>query len=225
MLSVTASQEEALQLEMMQQRAWQPILKRTSALSFLDEEDVKPDLLFTPIFRQESIKKDIEAKSEPSKPIVLDASTNGDFPARYVIPADVDLTYQLPVIGVYIDKRVIPGFKYKVCPLPSLKSNGRKLDALFDGRALNLQSIGRGYSRRFTFEADEGKLNNNENYFWSDNTPEGYAFELEAIGVGDKFTIFDAKKEPQGICEVLKLEVSKFYCFFTHTKYYFHLGL
>lgn len=144
--------------------------------------------------------------SSPPKSLLLDASEVGDLPARYTVCAVQ--SHQFPVVGVYVDNRVIPGFKYRVRPLPSVGKSSTSLPCLFQGRALTLQSIGRGYARRFTFEADKNSLNNNENYFWSDNRPEGFAFELEVISDGDKFTIFDANKEAQGTVEVTKLEVS-----------------
>ncbi|KAF7272534.1 hypothetical protein GWI33_014694 [Rhynchophorus ferrugineus] len=134
----------------------------------------------------------------------LDASTIGDLPAHYVICALQP--HQLPVCGVYVDKRVVPGFKYRVRPLPVLGQESKQLKCLFQDRALVLQSIGRGFARRFTFEADNGQLNSNDNYFYSDNRPEGYAFELEVISEGDKFTIFDINREAQGTMEVLKIE-------------------
>lgn len=64
-----------------------------------------------------------------------------------------------------------------------------------------------GFARRITFEADEGRLNSNDNYFYSDNRPEGYAFELELLSPGDKFTIFDMNHQAQGTVEVLNIEV------------------
>lgn len=91
--------------------------------------------------------------------------------------------------------------------MPDTRRNHREC-CLFGNRALTLESIGRGYSRRFTFEADKGCLNNNNNYFWSDNHPGGYAFELEVISEGDKFTLFDVNGEAQGTVEVVKIEVS-----------------
>lgn len=80
---------------------------------------------------------------------------------------------------------------------------------MFGGRALALQSIGSGYARRFTFQPDEGKLNENENYFWSDSRPDGFAFEIEVISVGDKFTIFDANNVAVAILEVVDAKVSE----------------
>lgn len=79
---------------------------------------------------------------------------------------------------------------------------------MFGGRALELQNIGRGYSRRFTFKADNGKLNINENYFWSDSLPNGFAFVLEVVSVGDKFTVFDANNVATGTLEVVETQVS-----------------
>ncbi|RZC40478.1 uncharacterized protein BDFB_006163, partial [Asbolus verrucosus] len=138
---------------------------------------------------------------------ILDASILGDFPARYTVCALE--AHQLPVIGVYIDPRVVPGFKYRVRPLPAI-GQSTKNKCLFNDEALTLRTIGRGYARRFTFEAAPNNLNNNENYFWSDNRPEGYAFELELVSEGDKFTIFDMNKEAQGTVEVLQLEGPQF---------------
>lgn len=112
------------------------------------------------------------------------------------------------MIGVYIDKRVIPGFKYRVRPLPGIGEDSMRNECLFDGRALTLKSIGRGYARRFTFEADKNSLNTNKNYFWSDNRQEGYAFELEVISENDKFTLYDANRVAQGTVEVVQIEVS-----------------
>lgn len=64
-----------------------------------------------------------------------------------------------------------------------------------------------GFARRLTFQPDAGKINGNENYFYSDNRPDGYAFELELISEGDKFTMFDINHEPQGTVEILNIEV------------------
>jgi hypothetical protein len=81
-------------------------------------------------------------------------------------------------------------------------------ERLFNGCALQLQSIGRGYSRRLTFQADSNTLNNNTNYFWSDSRPEGFAFELEVVSPGDKFTLHDANHVATGTLEVLQNDVS-----------------
>lgn len=162
------------------------------------------------LFQERPIRSKIPQKKQPrsekKRSITLDASELGDLPARYTICAVH--SHQFPVVGVYIDKRVIPGFKYRVRPLPAIGENPMKHECLFDGRALTLQSIGRGYARRFTFEADKNSLNNNKNYFWSDNRQEGYAFELEVISENDKFTLYDANHVAQGTVEVVQIEVS-----------------
>lgn len=114
----------------------------------------------------------------------------------------------MPAVGVYVDKRIVSGFKYRVRPLPPIGKTSMINKCLFNEKALTLKSIGRGYARRFTFEADNNCLNDNENYFWSDNRPEGYAFELELISEGDKLTFFDVNGESQGTVEILNIEVS-----------------
>lgn len=84
----------------------------------------------------------------------------------------------MPVIGTYVDPRILTGFKYRVRAADSKKF-------LFNGDALVLQAIGRGYGKRLTFASNN--LNNNGNYFWSDTNPEGYGFSIEAVSPGDKF--------------------------------------
>jgi hypothetical protein len=79
---------------------------------------------------------------------------------------------------------------------------------LFNGCALRLLSIGRGYSHRLTFEANTNTLNNNSNYFWSDSSPDGFAFELEVVSPGDKFTLQDANHVAAGTLEILHNSVS-----------------
>ncbi|KAJ8922163.1 hypothetical protein NQ315_004098 [Exocentrus adspersus] len=156
-------------------------------------------------FQEPTVPSKSTLVQAPEKgPVKLDASSLGDFPAQYTICAIEP--HQMPVVGVYVDKRVIPGFKYRIRPLPEVGKSPTANKCLFDEKALKLQSIGRGYARRFTFEADKNKLNSNEHYFWSDNRPEGYAFELELISEGDKFTFFDTNKEAQGTLEVINLE-------------------
>lgn len=137
---------------------------------------------------------------------VLDASLLGDLPAVYTVYGLE--SHQMPAVGVYVDNRIITGFKYRVRPLPRYDLHTVLSPYVFDGKALTLRSIGRGYARRFTFEADSNCLNNNENYFWSDSRPEGFAFELELVSQGDKFTVFDANHEAQGTLEIMEIEVS-----------------
>lgn len=59
--------------------------------------------------KQEILKPDLVEEKPQS--ITLDASTLGDFPARYTIsPIE---PHQHPVVGVYVDKSITPGFKYR----------------------------------------------------------------------------------------------------------------
>ncbi|XP_039296763.1 uncharacterized protein LOC111060377 isoform X2 [Nilaparvata lugens] len=131
-----------------------------------------------------------------SRPLLqtLDASSLGDIPTQYVVPTLKP--YEMPVVGLYIDPRVVCGFRYRV----------RRIDDksyLFGKQAVELQSIGRGYSRRLTFAGGKGRLNHNENYFWSDSFPSGFAFELEVISPGEKFTIHDSSNLAVGFLEIL----------------------
>ncbi|ELT96169.1 hypothetical protein CAPTEDRAFT_177942 [Capitella teleta] len=90
--------------------------------------------------------------------------------------------HELPVIGTYVDKRVVPGFKYAV----------RKLGTesyLFKKQTLALQRVGIGYGKRITFESQ--LKNSNDNYFYSDTFPAGYGFSVVAIADGDAFTVVD----------------------------------
>ncbi|CAG9824290.1 unnamed protein product [Phaedon cochleariae] len=166
--------------------------------------DGDSDVEFLDLQEHVIVSEEREDSLIKKEPLQLDASTIGDIPGQYTICALEP--YQLPVVGVYIDKRVVPGFKYRVRPLSKVGTPSTINQCLFDNRALVLQSIGRGYSRRLTFKADENKLNDNDNYFWSDNHPEGYAFELELLSDGDKFTFFNLNREPQGTVEVLTIE-------------------
>lgn len=88
------------------------------------------------------------------------------------------LPRELPVIGTYVHPNIIIGAKYKVRSLATNKY-------LFEGAALTLQSIGRGYGKRITFNSDSSLYN--DNYFYSDTCEEGYGFTIEAISVGDQF--------------------------------------
>ncbi|XP_072949289.1 uncharacterized protein [Epargyreus clarus] len=149
-------------------------------------------------------QKNYWAESTLEKVVVLDASTLGDVPAVYRVPAPAP--HQMPVIGVYMDPRVRTGFRYKIRPMQALDAPPLSVKPryLFGGKALTLQSIGRGFARRVTFEPHDSTLNENNNYFWTDSRPEGFVFEIEAVSDGDKFTIYDANHEPQGILEVVQ---------------------
>ena len=45
----------------------------------------------------------------------LDAANLGDFPATYLIPALKP--HEFPAVGVYVDPRIVPGFRYRVRPI------------------------------------------------------------------------------------------------------------
>ncbi|XP_047511849.1 uncharacterized protein LOC125054161 isoform X1 [Pieris napi] len=145
-------------------------------------------------------------ESDYDKEAVLDAGSLGDIPAVYRVPKPAP--HQMPVIGVYIDPRVRTGFRYKIRPMQTLDAQPLSVKPryLFDGKALTLQSIGRGFARRITLEPLDSTLNDNTNYFWTDSRPEGFVFEIEAVSAGDKFTIYDANHEPQGTLEVVQLQ-------------------
>jgi len=68
-------------------------------------------------------------------------------------------------------------------------------------------SIGRGYSRRLTFEASPGLLNDNDNYFWTDSMPSGYALQLHVVSAGENFTVYDANNFPVATIEITKVTV------------------
>ena len=78
-----------------------------------------------------------------------------------------------------MDSRIVPGFRYRVRCIGDEQW-------LFDGEARRLDSIGLGYGRRLTFQGD--RLNNNDCYFWSDSSPTGFAFSIQALKEGDVFT-------------------------------------
>lgn len=80
-------------------------------------------------------------------------------------------------------------------------------DFLFNGEPRMLQSIGLGYGKRLTFSGET--LNNNENYFWSDSRPEGYAFTVCAVEAGDKFVIYDEMSHVVGDVDIIEVYESQ----------------
>ncbi|CAH0715506.1 unnamed protein product, partial [Brenthis ino] len=167
-----------------------------------DGEEAFPELELHE--KSEITTRPLWVDSAYEKEVLLDASTLGDVPAVYRVPAPAP--HQMPVIGVYIDPRVRTGFRYKIRPMQTLDAPPLSVKPryLFDAKALLLQSIGRGFARRLTFEPHNSSLNENNNYFWTDSRPEGFVFEIEAVSIGDKFTIYDANHEPQGILEIVQ---------------------
>lgn len=169
-----------------------------------------------------------DEKEEPSVR-VLDGNDVNDIPARYFVPTLQP--YEFPVVGVWIDRRIVPGFKYRVRPIDNevwififdvdyfafeyeplfTFAQEFKDEYLFDGNGLTLQNIGNGYSRRIVFAPSNGQLNNNTNYFWSDSRTWGFAFQLELVSVGEKYTVYDISNHPVGHLEIVQLQVSREY--------------
>ncbi|CAL1531423.1 unnamed protein product [Lymnaea stagnalis] len=112
--------------------------------------------------------------------VVCHGADQGHIPAEYLVKGIK--RHELPVIGVFVHKKICPGFRYKV-----RRANSK--DFFWQGKARTLESIGTGYGCRLTFTGD--KLNYNENYFWSDSDPNGFAFSIQAVDVGQKFLIQD----------------------------------
>lgn len=56
-----------------------------------------------------------EEQPEGKVHLHLDAADLGDFPASYLIPALKP--HEFPAIGVYVDPRIVPGFRYRVRPI------------------------------------------------------------------------------------------------------------
>ncbi|XP_022646641.1 uncharacterized protein LOC111260452 [Varroa jacobsoni] len=106
--------------------------------------------------------------------------------------------HEMAVIGTYVDKRVIPGFLYRVRVIDSPSY-------LFNGQGLLLESIGRGYGKRITFESES--RNEPYNYFYSDTVPEGYAFAPVAIRVHDQLDILPISGTSHGDKSCGRLQV------------------
>ncbi|GFN84678.1 glutamate synthase [Plakobranchus ocellatus] len=127
-----------------------------------------------------------EEQAQEADDVVLKGSDQGHIPAQYVVKGLRH--HEMPVIGVYVDSRVCPGFRYRVRRAGAVNNKGNS-DMFWNGKARTLQSIGMGYGRRLTFEDDT--LNHNECYFWSDSEPSGFAFSIHAVDEGQKFLIQD----------------------------------
>jgi hypothetical protein len=56
-----------------------------------------------------------EAEQKNKVHMRLDAASLGDFPASYLIPALKP--HEFPAVGVYVDPRIVPGFRYRVRPI------------------------------------------------------------------------------------------------------------
>lgn len=97
--------------------------------------------------------------------------------------------FSLLNIGLYVDKRICPGFRYRV------RFNDTE-DYAFRGEAWVLASIGMGYSSRLTFAKSRGS---SESYcFWPDNREAGYSFSIDVLRGGETFTVIDSAGQVVG---------------------------
>lgn len=155
-----------------------------------------PQLVYGNVFvhqqREDSVCNNNE--QERNDVVELKGSDVGEVDIKYRIQGL--RTHEMPVIGVYIDKRIALGFKYRVRLL------SRQNRYLFGGAALNLARIGQGYGKRITFTNHH--LNVNPNFFWSDTNEAGYAFGIIAVETGNHFTIWDADERIVGHALVLE---------------------
>ncbi|KRT82893.1 hypothetical protein AMK59_4118 [Oryctes borbonicus] len=119
----------------------------------------------------------------------------GDVPTKYTMTGLEP--YEIPVVGTYVDPRILPGFYYRIRP------NHRK-QHLFHGQSLKLLSIGMGYAKRLTFES-ESKVNAN-NYLWSDSHPDGLGLEPRAVHKGMRFQ-FLAENQVLGEANVFRADM------------------
>ncbi|XP_038048017.1 uncharacterized protein LOC119722077 [Patiria miniata] len=118
------------------------------------------------------------------------------------IPASYEVRglrqHEMPVIGMQIDPRIMPGFRYRVRILSgdSTEMTQETPRYQFRGEPLHLLRIGQGYGKRLTFTSES--LNDNTNFFWSDTNPSGYGFGIVAVQTGDEMVLTDLARRPIG---------------------------
>ncbi|KAL8573585.1 hypothetical protein ACOMHN_047855 [Nucella lapillus] len=130
-------------------------------------------------------ESDSESDKEPDsegRDVIVRGQDIGDLPVQYLVRGL--RPNEMPVIGVYVDPKIVPGFRYRIRRVGTERY-------LFEGRALTLQSVGLGYGKRLTFAGDS--LNFNDNYFWSDSDPNGFAFSLDAVHLGHQMMVYGAE--------------------------------
>ncbi|XP_060070434.1 uncharacterized protein LOC132550389 [Ylistrum balloti] len=110
-----------------------------------------------------------------------------DIPVQYTVHGI--RPHEFPVKGFYVDRRICPGFRYKVRYVS-------RNDDVFDGKGRYLMSVGMGYGKRLTFKGD--KFNVNDCCFWSDSDEDGYAFSNDVLERGEKFIVYDTNSQPIG---------------------------
>jgi hypothetical protein len=133
--------------------------------------------------------------SSNTRRITVCGTSVSDVPASYSISGL--RKNEIPVIGTYVDSRVLPGFHYIVRPAHATKP-------LFNGESVKLRTIGRGYGKRFTFES--ASKNGNDQYFWSDSYVEGFGFAPHEVFPGMFFKIFAGEDELIGTALVKKAD-------------------
>ncbi|KAK6985792.1 hypothetical protein BgiMline_015392 [Biomphalaria glabrata] len=118
--------------------------------------------------------------------VVCNGAHQGHVPAQYVVRGIK--RHEFPVIGVYIHEKICPGFQYRVRRVTSK-------NFFWNGQAKTLLSIGTGYGARLTFS---GETLNDDNFFWSDSDPDGFAFSIHAVDADQKFLIQDVRGKVVG---------------------------
>ena len=106
--------------------------------------------------------------------------TSDGTPTQYLIDSLEE--HELPVVGTFIHNYILPGFRYRV------RLTGTA-EYLFDGKALQLESVGQGYGKRLTFESKD--ILENDNYFWSDSNSHDRcigSFSLQTVSEKQKVT-------------------------------------
>lgn len=108
--------------------------------------------------------------------------TSDGTPTQYLIDSLEE--HELPVVGTFIHNYILPGFRYRV------RLTGTA-EYLFDGKALQLESVGQGYGKRLTFESKD--ILENDNYFWSDSNDTGFAFSIQVLfPAGEEYEVHDS---------------------------------
>lgn len=104
-------------------------------------------------------------------------------------------------IGTYVDRRIIPGFRYRVRIMETNRWQ-------FGGEAKTLAAIGKGYAKRLTFKADS-LVDPNGNYFYSDTSDTGFAFSIECFSSSARFTVQNEEGRAVGMATVEETDVEQ----------------
>ncbi|XP_002734474.1 uncharacterized protein LOC100370901 [Saccoglossus kowalevskii] len=154
---------------------WQEFIESSTLRKTRDRSDQNVD-----VWPKMYIRARVPSTEDNNNKVMVMGKNVNDAATEYEI--ENIQQHEMPVIGTFVDARIFPGFRYTVRIL------GTK-NRQFGGKALKLLSIGKGYGKRFTFKGPF--LNHNENYFWSDSHPDGYAFSINAVAEEEEFGIYD----------------------------------